>query len=81
MGFGADEGEDQHPFLLALDALITSAGLGELGPENLGFGAERMDEYVAMAMELKDFRHFHNTPVPMGEADVRAIFEEAFERR
>jgi len=81
MGFGADEGEGQHPFLLALDALITSAGLGELGPRDLGFGDERMDEYVAMAMELKDFRHFHNTPVPMGEADVRAIFEEAFERR
>lgn len=81
MGFGADEDDDLHPFLQGLEALLEAAGLDRLTPEDLGFSAEGIGGYVAAAMEMKDYRHFQNTPVAMGEADVRAIFEEAFERR
>jgi alcohol dehydrogenase len=81
MGFGADEDEDLHPFLMALDALLEATGMDELSPADLGYGPEEIDRCVAMAMDLKDYRHFQNTPVVMGEDDVRAIFEDAFERR
>lgn len=80
MGFGADEEEDVHPFLQGLEALLEAVGLADLRPEELGFSAEDIPAYVAAAMQLKDSRQFLNTPVPMGEADVRAIFAGVFER-
>jgi len=81
MGFGADEDDGLHPFLQGLEALLEAAGLDQLTPEDMGFSADGIDGYVAAAMELKGYRHFQNTPVAMGEDDVRAIFEAAFERR
>lgn len=80
MGFGADEEQEQHPFLEGLESLLEAVGLGELHPEDLGHHAAKIPDYVASAMQLKNARNFVNTPVPMTEADVRAIFEGAFER-
>jgi alcohol dehydrogenase len=79
-GVGGDEEEEGHPFLNALEALLEAVGLDELSPEEMGFGADNVPQYVAAAMQLKDSRQFLNTPVPMGEADVRAIFEGVFSR-
>ena len=80
MGFGADEDGDLHPFLEGLQALLEAVGLAEMTPESLGFDAAHVDRYVAAAMQLTGSRQFLNTPVPMAEADVRAIFEGVFER-
>lgn len=79
MGFGADEEDEVHPFQQGLDALLEAAGLADLRAEDLGFSAEEIPAYVAAAMQLTGSRQFLNTPVPMGEADVRAIFEGVFE--
>lgn len=78
MGFGADGGEGGHPFLQALDALLEATGLDALRAEDMGYAADEIPAYVAAAMQLKDARNFANTPVAMGEADVRAIFEGVF---
>ncbi len=82
MGFGAcgEDEEDAHPFLIALEALLEAVGLAELRPEDLGFYEESVEQYVQAALKLTGSRQFLNTPVPMGEADVRAIFEGVFER-
>lgn len=80
MGFGVGGDEDGHPFLNALEALLEAVGLADLRPEELGFHAEDVPQYVAAALKLTGSRQFVNTPVPMGEADVRAIFEGVFER-
>jgi len=80
MGFGADEDDDVHPFLQGLEALLEAVGLADLRAEDLGFSAEEVPAYVAAAMQLTGSRQFLNTPVPMGEADVRAIFEGVFSR-
>lgn len=80
MGFGADEDGDMHPFLEGLQALLEAVGLAELRPEDMGFSAAEVPAYVAAAMQLAGSRQFQNTPVPMGEADVRAIFEGVFEK-
>lgn len=77
-GLGGDEDEEGHPFLNALEALLEAVGLADLRPEELGFSAEAVPQYVAAALELTGSRQFLNTPVPMGEADVRAIFEGVF---
>jgi alcohol dehydrogenase len=79
MGFGADEDGDMHPFLEGLQALLEAVGLADLKPEDMGFSAAEVPTYVAAAMQLAGSRQFLNTPVPMGEADVRAIFEGVFE--
>jgi Alcohol dehydrogenase, class IV len=79
MGFGADEDGDMHPFLEGLEALLEAVGLADLRPEDMGFSAAEVPTYVAAAMQLAGSRQFLNTPVPMGEADVRAIFEGVFE--
>ncbi len=82
MGFGAsdDDDEDAHPFLIALESLLEAVGLAELRPEDLGFHAEAVPQFVEAAMKLTASRPFQHTPVPMGEADIRAIFEGVFER-
>jgi len=80
MGFGADEEGGAHPFMEGLESLLEAAGLAELRPEDMGFSAAEVPAYVAAAMQLTGSRQFLNTPVPMGEADVRAIFEGVFER-
>jgi len=80
MGFGADEDGDRHPFQEGLEALLEAVGLAELRPEDMGFSAAEIPAYVAAAMQLTGSRQFLNTPVPMEEADVRAIFEGVFER-
>ncbi|SNR60032.1 alcohol dehydrogenase [Humidesulfovibrio mexicanus] len=77
MGFGADD-QQGHPFLLALDALLEAVGLSELRAEDMGYSAEEIPAFVAAAMALKDARNFANTPVRMGEEDVRGIFEDVF---
>ena len=79
MGFGADEEDEVHPFLQGLEALLEAAGLADLRAEDLGFSKAEIPAYVAAAMQLTGSRQFLNTPVPMGEADVRAIFEGVFE--
>jgi alcohol dehydrogenase len=79
MGFGAGGEEDGHPFLNALEALLEAVGLSELRPERLGFHRQSVPQYVEAAMKLTDSRQFLNTPVPMNETDVRAIFEGVFE--
>ncbi len=79
MGFGAEEEDDgTHPFLAGLQALLEAVGLDGLRAEDMGYAAEEVPAYVAAAMQLKDARNFANTPVRMGEADVRAIFEAVF---
>ncbi len=80
MGFGAGEEEDEagHPFLNALEALLEAVGLSDMLPGDMGFHASAVPQYVEAAMKLKDSRQFQNTPVPMNEADVRAIFEGVF---
>lgn len=82
MGFGAggDDDDDEHPFLIALETLLEAVGLSDMRPEDFGFSEESVPQYVEEAMKLTGMRHFVNTPVPMGEADVRAIFEGVFER-
>lgn len=79
-GVGGDEDEEGHPFLNALEALLTAVGLAGLRPEDLGFHEESVEQYVAAALKLTGSRQFLNTPVAMGEADVRAIFAGVFER-
>lgn len=79
MGFGADESEG-HPFLRALDALLEAVGLADLRPEDMGYSAQEIPALAEAAMAFKDARNFANTPVRMGEADVRAIFEGVFRR-
>jgi len=79
-GVGGDEDEDGHPFLNALEALLEAVGLADLSPEEMGFEADNVPQFVAAAMQLKDSRQFQNTPVSMGEDDVRAIFEGVFAR-
>ncbi len=80
MGFGVDEDDEAHPFLMALQALLEATGLDGLRAEDMGYSAEEIPAYVAAAMEHKTLRNFTNTPVSMGEADVRAIFEGVFGR-
>ncbi len=82
MGFGAEEedGEDGHPFLLGLQALLEGVGLAGLTGEELGFSAAHVEDYVASAMQLTGSRQFLNTPVHFAEADVRAVFQGVFER-
>jgi len=83
MGFGVggdEDEEDAHPFLIALEALLEAVGLADLRPEDLGFHEESVEQYVQAALMLTGSRQFLNTPVPMGEADVRAIFEGVFAR-
>lgn len=79
-GVGGDDDEEAHPFLNALEALLEAVGLGDLRPEDMGFHEESVEQYVQAALKLTGSRQFLNTPVPMGEADVRAIFEGVFER-
>ena len=64
----------------ALDALLEASGLNALRAEDMGYAADEIPAYVTAAMQLKDARNFANTPVAMGEADVRAIFEGVFSR-
>lgn len=82
MGFegGEDEEDGAHPFLDALESLLEAVGLDGLRAEDLGFSAAAVPQYVEAAMQLTGSRPFQNTPVAMGEADVRAIFEGVFER-
>jgi alcohol dehydrogenase len=78
-GLGGDE-EDGHPYLNALEALLEAVGLADMLPEDMGFHAGAVAQYVEAAMKLKDSRQFQNTPVTMSEADVCAIFEGVFAR-
>lgn len=80
MGFGAHEGDGAHPFLQALQALLEAVGLESLRAESMGFSAQEVPAYVAAAMRFKTARNFVNTPVAMGEADVRTIYEGVFRR-
>jgi alcohol dehydrogenase len=80
MGFGADEDDEAHPFLMGLQALLEATGLDGLRAEDMGFSADEIPAYVAAAMQHKGARNFTNTPVSMGEADVQAIFEGVFKR-
>lgn len=79
-GLGGDEDEEGHPFLNALEALLEAVGLADMLPEDLGFHEESVPQYVDAALKLTGSRQFLNTPVPMAEADVRAIFEGVFAR-
>jgi alcohol dehydrogenase len=80
MGFGAHEPGGTHPFLLGLQALLEAVGLESLRAEDMGFSEQEVPAYVAAAMQFKAARNFVNTPVAMGEADVRTIYEGVFRR-
>jgi alcohol dehydrogenase len=80
MSFGAHEEDGTHPFLLGLQVLLEAVGLDSLRAEDMGFSAQEVPAYVVAAMQFKTARNFVNTPVAMGEADVRTIYEGVFRR-